>query len=149
VKRLARVVVAVVAAVATVFAGYAVNGTTHADAATALGPGLVTVKVDVHYSAFSISELHVRPGTLVRFLVQNNDPIDHEFIVGDASVHAAHQHGHERVHPPVPGEVSVAPGQLGETFYEFDRPGRYLFACHFPGHLAFGMKGWVIVDPGS
>jgi uncharacterized cupredoxin-like copper-binding protein len=51
------------------------------------------------------------------------------------------------VHPPVPGEVSVGPGEIGETFYRFDKPGRYLFACHLPGHFAFGMKGWVIVDP--
>ena len=47
----------------------------------------------------------------------------------------------------MPGEVSVGPGELGETFYRFDKPGRYLFACHLPGHLAFGMRGWVIVDP--
>jgi uncharacterized cupredoxin-like copper-binding protein len=146
VRRPARGAIAIVAAIATAAGAYAISGATHADAATALGPGLVTVKIDVHYSAFSISELHVRPGTLVRFLVQNDDPIDHEFILGDASVHAAHAHGHQRVHPPVPGEVSLAPGQLGETFYQFDAPGRYLFACHFPGHLAFGMKGWVIVD---
>jgi uncharacterized cupredoxin-like copper-binding protein len=138
--------VAMVAAIAAATAGYAVNDTKHADASTAVGPGLVTVNVSVHYSQFSISELHVRPGTLVRFLVRNNDPIDHEFIVGDASVHARHEHGHELVHPPVPGEVSLQPGQLGETFYEFDQPGRYLFACHFPGHFAYGMKGWVIVD---
>lgn len=144
--RLTRGVIAIVAAIATVFAGYALNGTTKADAATTLGPGLVTVKIKAHYSAFSISELHVRPGTLVRFLVQNDDPIDHEFIVGGSDVHAAHSRGHERVHPPVPGEVSLRPGQLGETFYKFDQPGRYLFACHFPGHVAFGMKGWVIVD---
>jgi len=141
-----RAAAAVVAAIAATTAGYAINDATHAAAATALGPGLVTVNVEVHYSAFSISTLHVHPGTLVRFLIRNNDPIDHEFILGDASVHAAHAHGHALVHPPVPGEVSLAPGQLGETFYKFDQPGRYLFACHFPGHLAYGMKGWVIVD---
>ncbi len=138
--------VAVVAAIATATAGYAINGITRADAATALGPGVVTVNVDIRYSTFSASEIHVRPGTLVRFLVRNNDPIDHELVVGDSNVHAAHERGTERVHPPVPGEVSVKPGELGVTFYEFNEPGRYFFACHSPGHLAFGMQGWVVVD---
>ena len=145
-KRGIRAVVAILVAIAATFVAYAINDTTHAAAETALGPGLVTVDVSIHYSHFSISTLHVHPGTMVRFLIRNDDPIDHEFIVGDASVHARHEHGTEHVHPPVPGEVSLQPGQLGETFYEFDQPGAYLFACHFPGHLAYGMKGWVVVD---
>ena len=52
-----------------------------------LGPGLVTVDVGIHYSKFSFSTLRVRAGTLVRFVVHNNDPIHHEFIVGDRAVH--------------------------------------------------------------
>jgi uncharacterized cupredoxin-like copper-binding protein len=62
-------------------------------------------------------------------------------------VHARHEKGRESAHPPVPGEVSVDAGAVGETFYRFDHAGRFLFACHLPGHLAFGMRGWVIVDP--
>jgi len=42
---------------------------------------------------FSISTLHVRQGTTVRFLVRNHDPIAHEFIVGDKQVHLRHQFG--------------------------------------------------------
>jgi len=142
-----RSALAIVIAAATAFAGYAVSADDHAAATNpALGPGLVTVDVGIHYSRFSFSELHVRAGTLVRFLVHNDDPIHHEFIVGDAAVHARHQKGSEATHPPVPGEVSVAPNDIGETFYRFDQPGRFEFACHLPGHLAYGMKGWVIVE---
>jgi len=137
--------VAMLCAAATALGGYALHDRAHAETPTALGPGLVTVNVDIRYSKFSLSTLHVQPGTLVRFLVHNNDPIHHEFIVGDAKVHARHEHGTEAVHPPIPGEVSVAPMDVGETFYEFDAPGRYLFACHLPGHFAYGMKGWVVV----
>ena len=106
----------------------------------------MTVDVGIRYSKFSFSTLHVRAGTLVRFVVHNDDPIHHEFIVGDASVHARHQAGTEASHPPVPGEVSVLPDDVGETFYRFDRPGRFEFACHLPGHYAYGMHGWVIVE---
>jgi uncharacterized cupredoxin-like copper-binding protein len=146
-NRLVRSAVAVGAAIITAVGGYAISDSAHADPPTVLGPGLVTVTVGVHYSKFSIATLRVRQGSTVRFLIRNDDPIHHEFIVGDSQVHARHQLGSETVHPPVPGEVSVGPGELGETFYRFDKPGRYLFACHLPGHFAFGMKGWVIVDP--
>lgn len=145
-NRLVRGAVSIAIAVVTAFAGYALNSTAHADASPVLGPGLVTVNVDVHYSRFSLATLHVHQGTIVRFLIHNQDPIAHEFIVGDASVQARHERGTEPVHPPVPGEVSLPPGELGETFYRFNQAGRVLFACHFPGHFAYGMHGWVIVD---
>ena len=146
-RRVTRGAIAIALAVATAVAGYAVSDAKHADATTTVGPGLVTVTVSIRYSKFSISSLSVRPGTTVRFLVRNNDPIDHEFIVGDARVHALHERGTHPAHPPVPGEVSVRAGQLGETFYRFDQAGRYLFACHLPGHFAYGMRGWVDVEP--
>ena len=112
-RRVTRGAIAIALAVVTAVAGYAVSDAKHADATTTLGPGLVTVRVNIRYSKFSISTLPVRPGTTVRFLVRNNDPIDHEFIVGDARVHALHERGTHPAHPPVPGEVSVAAGQLG------------------------------------
>jgi uncharacterized cupredoxin-like copper-binding protein len=146
VKTLLRAGVAVVVAAATAIAASSVMGTAHADNDRPLGPGLVSVDVVIHHSKFSFSTLSVRPGTTVRFVVHNEDPIYHEFIVGDASVHARHERGSEAVHPPVPGEVSVRPDDVGETFYRFDDPGRYLFACHLPGHFAYGMKGFVVVD---
>ena len=149
--RAARALLAIGVAMLTAIAGYAINDSGHnaarADTPQELGPGLVTVNVGVRYSKFSISTLHVRTGTTVRFLVRNQDPIHHEFIVGDAQVHARHERGRGAVHPPVPGEVSVGPGEIGETFYQFTQPGRFLFACHLPGHFAYGMSGWVIVDP--
>jgi uncharacterized cupredoxin-like copper-binding protein len=147
--RLARGALAIGLAVITAVVGYAISDTTHSAQAgtpTVLGPGLVTVTIGVHYSRFSTSTVHVRAGTIVRFLIRNDDPINHEFIVGDARVHAAHERGRGATHPPVLGEVSVGPGELGETFYRFDASGRYLFACHLPGHFAYGMQGYVVVD---
>ena len=143
---LVRGALAVLVATATALGGYAMSSDRPAAAAPELGPGLVTVDVGIHYSKFSFSTLHVRAGTLVRFLVHNDDPIHHEFIVGDASVHLRHEQGTEASHPPVPGEVSVAPNDIGETFYRFPKAGRFLFACHLPGHLAYGMRGYVVVD---
>jgi uncharacterized cupredoxin-like copper-binding protein len=126
-------------------ASLAWRGVADAHAPSVLGPGLVTVTVDVHYSHFSISTLHVHQGTTVRFLIVNGDPIHHEFIVGPEAVHRAHELGTEATHPPIPGEVSVAPESVGETFYNFNEPGRVKFACHLPGHYKYGMRGWVVV----
>jgi uncharacterized cupredoxin-like copper-binding protein len=138
-------VAAIVVALATLVGAAAVTDTAGAHDDAPLGPGLVTVQVSIHYSKFSLDTLRVRPGTTVRFVVVNHDPIAHEFIVGDAAVHRLHEQGNEAAHPPVPGEVSVPPLESELTFYRFEQPGRYEFACHLPGHLAFGMRGWVVV----
>jgi uncharacterized cupredoxin-like copper-binding protein len=142
-RMLAAVAAAIVVAAATALIGYAVSNPAHADY-DVLGPGPVVVELGMKHSKFSIDTLRVRPGTLVEFHVRNDDPIAHEFVVGDRSVHARHERGSESAHPPVPGEVSVPALDVGSTFYRFDAPGRYEFACHLPGHLAFGMRGWVV-----
>jgi uncharacterized cupredoxin-like copper-binding protein len=139
-------VVAIVLAVATALIGYAIDDPAGADTNASKGPGLITVELGIKYSVFSFDELHVRPGTTVEFRVRNDDPIFHEFIVGDIDVHKRHQFGTEKAHPPVPGEVSVKPNDIGVTFFSFDKPGRYEFACHLPGHYGYGMKGSVIVE---
>lgn len=123
------------------------GGASGADRPAALGPGVVTVRLVVRDSHFSRTRIHVVPHTEVRFIVENHDFLNHEFIIGDDAVHARHEGGHEAWHPPVPGEVSIAPHETGETTYAFHAPGKVLFACHLPGHFAFGMKGYVIVEP--
>lgn len=81
-------------------------------------------------------------------MIVNHDPIGHELIIGDAEVHARHATGHEPAHGEVPGEVSVAPGAKASTTFPFTQPGPVLFACHLPGHFAYGMKGTVrVVTP--
>ena len=144
-KRRARLLAAAVAFTTVTAAGYAFDGST-GDASEVLGPGLVEVELGIEHSRFSIDRLHVAEGTTVRFIVKNTDPIAHELIVGDAAVHARHRDGHEREHPPVPGEVSVRPNETRSTFFTFDDPGEVKFACHLPGHVAHGMEGVVVVE---
>ncbi len=33
------------------------------------------------------------------------------------------------------------------TFYEFTEPGTIVYACHLPGHVAYGMEGTIEVVP--
>jgi uncharacterized cupredoxin-like copper-binding protein len=115
-------------------------------AALRAGDGVRTVEMTMRYSRFEPAVIEVDQGDAVRFTIANADPIDHEFIVGDEPVHQRHRVGRERHHHgDVPGEVSVPAGERAETTFRFDRPGRVLFACHLPGHEAYGMVGVVEV----
>ena len=111
-----------------------------------------TVVVTMHHSRFEPATLRVEPGQRVRFVLRNTDPIDHEFILGDAAVQARHEQGRQRQHHgDVPGEWSVPAGQEATTSYAFPAgmDGQVLeFACHLPGHYAYGMRGTVRVSGG-
>jgi uncharacterized cupredoxin-like copper-binding protein len=108
-----------------------------------------TVVVTMHHSRFEPATIRVEAGRRVRFVLRNTDPIDHEFILGDDAVQRRHEQGRERHHHgEVPGERSVAAGQGATTTYAFPAglDGRELeFACHLPGHYAYGMHGVVRV----
>ena len=115
----------------------------------ALGPGDVTIEIDIEYSRFVPDELTVVEGTRVRFLVVNGDPIHHELITGGAEVHLRHANGTEAEHPSIPGEVSVGPNGTAITTFSFDEAGVYEFACHLPGHYEYGMRGTIEVIPAA
>jgi uncharacterized cupredoxin-like copper-binding protein len=81
----------------------------------------------------------------IPFVLINEDPIDHEWLIGDAAFHERHRHGTEAHHGARPDEVSVAALSTEETTLTFDRPGQILYICHFPGHEAYGMVGTLTV----
>ena len=110
----------------------------------ALG-GPVTVEIPIRYSHFERSSVTVRAGQPISFVIANGDPIDHEWIVGDAAVHEHHRAGSEPVHGTRPTEVSIEAGATASTTVTFARPGTYLYICHLPGHEAYGMVGQVTV----
>jgi len=139
----ALLLIAAVGSIAVVVGGRAAG-----DGETPLGPGLVTVELRVEHSRFVPDRVVVQPGTTVRFVIANDDPIDHEFIVGPQDVHDRHELGTEQRHPPVPGEVSIPAAGEASTVYTFDGAGSVLFACHLPGHFAYGMRGTVVVATG-
>ncbi len=116
-------------------------------ASSVLGPGRVRVELDIDYSAYSTAAIEVYEGTLVEFVVRNHDPINHELVVGGPEVHARHRIGNEAAHPPIPGELSLAPDAVGLTIFRFDEPGVVEFACHLQGHYDYGMRGMIEVLP--
>jgi len=116
-------------------------------AAWAHAPGLgpVTEAIGIRYSRYNEARISVPVGVPVTFVLRNDDPIDHEFIVGDADVHQRHRTGTEPVHGSRPTEVTVPAGTTRSTTITFTTPGSYLFICHLPGHEAYGMVGTLVV----
>ena len=144
-----RLVVGAVALVVVVLASgallVATSAASGAPSHDVLGPGPVTVRIDIDHSRFHVAPIRVRPHTEVRFVVVNHDPIGHELIVGGPDVQARHASGHEAYHPPVPGEVSVPADGRASTTYVFHAPGPVEYACHLPRHYEYGMHGIVEV----
>lgn len=122
----------------------AAGGATACGTASA-GAAVKTVHVTIHYSSFDPSSFSFAPGATVRFVVQNTDPIDHEFIVGDQAVQDAHENGTEAYHPPRPGEMTVPAGTTRTTTVTFGHAASLIFGCHLPGHYAYGMHGLILV----
>ena len=103
------------------------------------------VVLDLRWSRFSQDTVTVPRGVPVRFVVRNDDPIDHELIVGDAALQQRHEKGTEPAHGDRPGEVTVRAGETAATTITFPFSGSAYFACHLPGHYAYGMRGLVVV----
>jgi uncharacterized cupredoxin-like copper-binding protein len=114
-------------------------------AAAGAAPAPVLVEIDVRYSHFEPSVVTVPAGRPVTFVLVNGDPIDHEWIVGDAALHARHRTGTEPSHASRPTEVSLDAGSSRRTTGTFDSPGTLTFVCHLPGHEAYGMTGTLVV----
>ena len=109
------------------------------------GLGPVTETIGIHHSHYDQSQISVPAGVAVTFVLRNDDPIDHEFIVGDAAVHERHRTGTEPVHGSRPTEVTIPAGTTRSTTITFTTPGSYLFICHLHGHEAYGMVGTLVV----
>jgi uncharacterized cupredoxin-like copper-binding protein len=108
-------------------------------------PGERTVHVKMRFSRFVPAHFEFAAGTTVTFVVENRDPIDHEFLIGDQESQQAHEDGTEAHHGAKPGEISVPAGKTRTTTYTFDEPGTLLIGCHLPTHYDYGMRGDIEV----
>lgn len=114
-------------------------------AASELGSGQITVDIRIHHSRYEPSVLTVPLGRPIRFVFHNEDPIEHEWIVGDAQVHEAHRTGTEQHHGARPTEVSIPALGTVTTIVTFPASGPLLYICHLPGHEAYGMAGTLTI----
>lgn len=104
------------------------------------------VEIHIHYSHFNPSELTVPVGVAVTFVLINDDPIDHEWLIGDAAFHERHRHGTEAHHGARPNEMSIPAMSSVETTLTFAQLGTLQYICHLPGHEAYGMVGTLRIE---
>jgi uncharacterized cupredoxin-like copper-binding protein len=104
--------------------------------------------IAIRYSQFVTDAITLPAGVPVTITLRNNDPIDHEWIVGPPEVHERHRSGTEPFHDEVPAEVTIPALSARMTTLTFERAGEYAFICHLPGHEAYGMVGRLrVVEP--
>lgn len=111
------------------------------------GATVRSVEITIRYSRFSPALVNVPAGVPITFRLRNEDPIDHEWIVGEEGLHAAHRTGTEAVHAARLNEITLPALETRTTVLSFDEPGQLEFICHLPGHEAYGMAGLLNVVP--
>jgi len=132
-------VAALLAAIMVWAVGGAVLGTS--------GSEPLQVEITIHYSHYEPAAFRVPAGRPVAIVLRNTDPIDHEWIVGDAALHARHRTGTEPYHASRPTEVTIPALSTITTVVTFASPGSLQYICHLPGHEAYGMVGTVTITP--
>jgi len=131
-RRRAATVAALLLAVAAAVAGCA--------------PSAQTKTITIHYSAFDQPALTVPAGVPITFVLVNEDPIDHEWLIGDDAFHDAHRTGTHASHGAVPTEVTIPALETVQTTITFDEPGTVAYICHLPAHEAYGMVGTLTIE---
>lgn len=119
-----------------------------AAAAVASGGGRqpsTSIEIVIRYSKFEPAAITVPVGVPVTITLRNEDPIDHEWIAGDAAVHAVHRVGTEPIHPDHPAEVFIPAMESRTTTITFAQAGSLAYICHLPAHEAYGMVGTMMI----
>lgn len=98
---------------------------------------------------FTPSELRVKRGESVRFVVSNKGKLMHEMVLGtmdELNRHAEMMKKHPGMEHDEPHMAHVGPGKTGEMGWRFTKAGTFYFACLVAGHFEAGMVGKVVVE---
>lgn len=108
-----------------------------------------TITVDMNDTMrFTPSELKIRQGDTVRFVVRNKGKVLHEMVLGtlpDLKAHAELMKKHPGMEHDEPHMAHVSVGKTGEIGWKFTRAGEFYFGCLVPGHFEAGMMGKIVV----
>ncbi|TWO68701.1 plastocyanin [Caenimonas sedimenti] len=99
---------------------------------------------------FTPSNIEVRQGETVKFVVRNKGKVLHEMVIGDKKTldeHAALMARFPGMEHDEPYMAHVAAGKQGSLVWNFNRPGEFDFACLIAGHYQAGMVGKIKVSP--
>ena len=97
---------------------------------------------------YTPSEVKVRKGETVKFIVRNNGKVGHEMVLGTMEAlneHAEMMKKHPGMHHDDSHSVDIAPGKSSNFIWQFTKAGTFHFGCFEPGHFEAGMVGKVQV----
>ena len=126
-----------------------------------------TIDITMQDNFYEPESISVAAGETIRFKITNKGAYLHEFGLGTAAMHAAHQkqmmtmmehgmieadrinrekmmmdHGDGRgMKHDDPNSILLEPGKSGEVIWKFSKPVDLEFACNIPGHYESGMMG--------
>ena len=108
-----------------------------------------TITVDMADTMrYTPSNIQVKQGETVRFVVKNSGKVKHELSLGnqkDLLEHMELMKKFPEMEHEEPNQITVAPGAQGEIIWQFTKAGTVHFACLMPGHFEAGMKGQIKV----
>jgi uncharacterized cupredoxin-like copper-binding protein len=108
-----------------------------------------TIKVDMTDTMrFTPSDVTVKRGETVKFVVHNDGKVLHEMVLGTKEAIAEHAELMKRLPEMEHADANMAhvkPGKSGEIVWQFTKSGEFNFACLQPGHFEAGMVGKVVV----
>ena len=97
---------------------------------------------------FSPSQMKVKRGETVKFVVSNAGKTMHEMVIGteqELKSHAELMKKFPGMEHDAPYMAHVAPGKKETITWTFDKPGTFMYGCLVPGHWEAGMKGTIVV----
>jgi uncharacterized cupredoxin-like copper-binding protein len=108
-----------------------------------------TIKVDMSDAfRFNPSDVVIKRGETVKFIVSNRGKQLHEMVLGTAQELQEHAELMKKFPGMEHADANMAhvkPGAKGEIVWQFNKAGEYQFACLIPGHFEAGMVGKVVV----
>lgn len=108
-----------------------------------------TIRVDMSDAfRFTPSDVVIKRGATVKFVVSNSGKQLHEMVLGTAQElqeHAELMKKFPNMEHADANMAHVKPGAKGEIIWQFNKAGSYQFACLIPGHFEAGMVGKVVV----
>jgi uncharacterized cupredoxin-like copper-binding protein len=97
---------------------------------------------------FEPSQLTLKRGDTVTFVVRNAGRLMHEFVIGTPAAleeHAQMMKKHPGMEHDEPYMAHVAPGKSQHITWTFNRAGEFLAGCLVAGHWDAGMKATLHV----
>ena len=111
-----------------------------------------TIVIDMNdMMRFGPSDITVKQGETIKFVVNNNGKIMHEMVIGtltELKKHGELMKKHPGMEHDEPYMTHVSPGKKQEMVWQFTQTGEFHYACLLPGHFEAGMVGKIKVVKG-